>query len=304
MIASRTSSDHADARPCSESQPQAEGITNAPPSDPTTTQDPDVEAAGSMPAGSLAPAPIPAAAPAPALDIEHQLVDHDLQLWSSHQKAICVATLMLGALSPTLGASISLPALQSTQVQLNAFNATISLAVSLWHRSPFLALHIRAHRKEVDIHCGIDHLRGNLSHLRSFELGRSIRDHALHFSHRLQPHAQQEASTKSASAHNSESTPANSTIIPAFLASSPHTMPLLDNIITLLWCLAESSSESMLSQLDGFDTEVTSGKPTLTPGSHRPCRPKGQEQSEFNNFTYVGRLLHRISFVSLCRLCK
>ncbi|CAD6893762.1 unnamed protein product [Tilletia laevis] len=62
---------------------------------------------------------------------------------------------------------------------------------------------------------------------------------------------------------------------------------------------------SPFNKLEGsFDTEVTSGKPTLTPGSHRPCRPKGQEQSEFNNFTYVGRLLHRISFVSLCRLCK
>ncbi|CAD6892229.1 unnamed protein product [Tilletia laevis] len=60
-----------------------------------------------------------------------------------------------------------------------------------------------------------------------------------------------EASTKPASAHESASNPANSIITPAFLAASPHTMPLLDNIITLLWCLAESSSESLLSQLDG-----------------------------------------------------
>ncbi|CAD6892230.1 unnamed protein product [Tilletia laevis] len=118
----------ADARSRSESQPQAEGITNAPSSEPTATQDPDVEAAGSMPTGSLAPAP----APEPVLDIEHQLVDDDPRLWSSHQKAICVATLMLGALSPTLGASIFLPALQSLQAQLNASNATISLAVSLY----------------------------------------------------------------------------------------------------------------------------------------------------------------------------
>ncbi|CAD6918150.1 unnamed protein product [Tilletia controversa] len=182
-----------------------------------------------MPAGSLAPAPIPAAAPAPALDIEHQLVDHDLQLWSSHQKAICVATLMLGALSPTLGASISLPALQSTQVQLNAFNATISLAVSLC---------ILFQGTVPLFWPSISELIGRKS---IFIAGSII----------FAPHAQQEASTKSASAHNSESTPANSTIIPAFLASSPHTMPLLDNIITLLWCLAESSSESMLSQLDG-----------------------------------------------------
>ncbi|KAE8221824.1 hypothetical protein CF319_g4884 [Tilletia indica] len=71
-------------------------------------------------------------APGPVLDIEHQLVDDDPRLWSSHQKAICVATLMLGALSPTLGASIFLPAIQSLQEQLNASTATISLAVSLY----------------------------------------------------------------------------------------------------------------------------------------------------------------------------
>ncbi|KAE8267206.1 hypothetical protein A4X09_0g5147 [Tilletia walkeri] len=47
------------------------------------------------------------------------------------------------------------------------------------------------------------------------------------------------------------STPTKTHITPAFLAVSPHTMPLLDNIVTLLWCLAESSSESLLSQLDG-----------------------------------------------------
>ncbi|CAD6955651.1 unnamed protein product [Tilletia controversa] len=263
MIASRTSSDHADARPCSESQPQAEGITNAPPSDPTTTQDPDVEAAGSMPAGSLAPAPIPAAAPAPALDIEHQLVDHDLQLWSSHQKAICVATLMLGALSPTLGASISLPALQSTQVQLNAFNATISLAVSLC---------ILFQGTVPLFWPSISELIGRKSIFIAGSIIFAV------------------------------------TSLICGLSSSV-------GVFVTMRCISAIGSSPMLSKRPvqsspfnkpegSFDTEVTSGKPTLTPGSHRPCRPKGQEQSEFNNFTYVGRLLHRISFVSLCRLCK
>ncbi|KAK0538165.1 hypothetical protein OC835_001522 [Tilletia horrida] len=40
-------------------------------------------------------------------------------------------------------------------------------------------------------------------------------------------------------------------LTPAFLAASPHTLPLLDNILTLLWCLAESSSDSLLALIDG-----------------------------------------------------
>ncbi|KAL9931479.1 hypothetical protein V8E36_009644 [Tilletia maclaganii] len=44
--------------------------------------------------------------------------------------------------------------------------------------------------------------------------------------------------------------PASTAITPALLASSPHTLPLLDNILTLLWCLAESASDSLLALID------------------------------------------------------
>ncbi|KAK0551323.1 hypothetical protein OC845_002233 [Tilletia horrida] len=39
-------------------------------------------------------------------------------------------------------------------------------------------------------------------------------------------------------------------ISPDFLAASPHTLALLDNILTLVWCLAESSSDALLSVID------------------------------------------------------
>ncbi|KAK0561542.1 hypothetical protein OC844_003166 [Tilletia horrida] len=96
------------------------------------------EAAPELPQEKQIPPPVvagpgtAAAPPEPVLDIEHQLVEDDPRLWSSRQKAICVFTLMLGALSPTLGASIFFPALQSLQDQLNATTASISLAVSLY----------------------------------------------------------------------------------------------------------------------------------------------------------------------------
>ncbi|KAL9931478.1 hypothetical protein V8E36_009643 [Tilletia maclaganii] len=76
--------------------------------------------------------PPPPPPPGPVLDIEHQIVDDDPRLWSDHTKMICVFTLMLGALSPTLGANIFYPALSSLEDQLNATTATISLSVSLY----------------------------------------------------------------------------------------------------------------------------------------------------------------------------